>query len=84
MCIRDRFNSLTRDTSETFQQFATRLMSLFDLHLESRKIGNSYEKLFDLIIYDRIKSVLPSFLSRHIFDIRIGGRKSLDWTTCVG
>ena len=40
-------------------------MSLFDLYLESRKVGNSYEKLFDLIIYDRIKSVLFS-LSRHI------------------
>ena len=62
----EKFNSLARDASETFQQFATRLMSLFDLYLESRKVGNSYEKLFDLIIYDRIKSVLPPFLSRHI------------------
>ena len=52
----EKFNSLTRETSETFQQFATRLMSLFDLYLESRKVGNSYEKLFDLIIYDCIKS----------------------------
>jgi len=41
-------------------------MSLFDLYLESRKVGNSYEKHFDLIIYDRIKSVLPFSLSRHI------------------
>ena len=41
-------------------------MSLFELYLESRNVGNSYEKLFDLIIYDRIKSVLPFSLSRHI------------------
>ena len=57
----EKFNSLTRETSETFQQFATRLMSLFDLYLESRKVGSSYEKLFDLIIYDRIRSVFPFF-----------------------
>jgi len=62
----EKFNSLSRESSETFQQFATRLMSLFDLYLESRKIDKNYEKLFDLIIYDRIKSVLPPFLSRHV------------------
>jgi len=65
----EKFNSLTRETSETFQQFATRLMSLFDLYLESRKVGNSYEKLFDLIIYDRIKSALPFSLSRHVLTL---------------
>ena len=57
----EKFNSLSRESSETFQQFATRLMSLFDLYLESRKIDKNYEKLLDLIIYDRIKSVLPPF-----------------------
>ena len=35
----EKFNSMTRDASETFQQFATRLMSLFDFYLESRKVS---------------------------------------------
>ena len=65
----EKFNSMTRDASETFQQFATRLMSLFDFYLESRKVNGSYNKLFDLIIYDKIKSVLPPFLSRHVLTL---------------
>jgi len=49
-----KFNSLTQDKSETYTQFLTRLMSLFDNYLESRKIGQSYGKLTDLMVYDRI------------------------------
>jgi len=46
----EKFNSLTH---ETYSQFSTRLMSLFDYYAESRKIGQSYDKLVDLIVYDR-------------------------------
>ena len=49
----EKFNSLTQDKSETYSQFSTRLMSLFDYYAESRKIGQSYDKLVDLIVYDR-------------------------------
>ena len=40
-----QFNSMTRDASETFQQSATSLMSLFDFYLESRKVNGSYQTI---------------------------------------
>ena len=33
----EKFNSLTQYKSETYSQFSTRLMSLFDYYVESRK-----------------------------------------------
>jgi len=59
----EKFNSLTQDKSETYSQFSTRLMSLFDYYAESRKIGQSYDKLIDLIVYDSQKLFEPSFVS---------------------
>ena len=60
----EKFNSLTQDKSETYSQFSTRLMSLFDYYVESRKINQSYDKLIDLIVYDRVKSCFePSFVT---------------------
>jgi len=39
-------------------------MSLFEYYLDSRKIGQSYDKLTDLMVYDRVKSCPgPSFIS---------------------
>jgi len=44
----------------------TTLSSLFEYYVENRKVGNSYDKLMELIVYDRIKASLPTFLSRHV------------------
>jgi len=62
----EKFNSLIQDKSETYTQFSTRLMSLFEYYLESRKIGQSYDKLSDLMVYDRVKSCLSPALSRYV------------------
>jgi len=65
VCLK-KFNSLTKDKNKTYTQFSTRLMSLFDYYLESRKIGQSYEKLTDLMVYDRVISCLNPALSRYV------------------
>jgi len=65
----EKFNSLTQDKSETYSQFSTRLMSLFDYYAESRKIGQSYDKLIDLMVYDRVKSCLSPALSRYVLSL---------------
>jgi len=65
----EKFNSLTQDKSETYSQFSTRLMSLFDYYIESRKIGQSYDKLIDLMVYDRVKSCLSQALSRYVLSL---------------
>jgi len=65
----EKFYSLTQDKSETYTQFSTRLMSLFDCYLESRKIGQSYDKLTGLMVYDRVKSCLSPALSRYVLSL---------------
>ena len=65
----EKFNSLTQDKSETYSQFSTRLMSLFDYYVESRKVSQSYDKLIDLIVYDRVKSCLSPALSHYVLSL---------------
>ena len=61
----EKFNSLIQDKNETYNQFSTRLMSLFEYYLDSRKISQSYHKLTDLMVYDRESNKLfeSSFVS---------------------
>ena len=54
---------------DTYSQFLTRLMSLFEYYLDSRKIGQSYDKLTDLMVYDRVKSCLSPALSRYVLSL---------------
>jgi len=65
----EKFNSLNQDKSETYSQFSTRLMSLFEYYAESRKISQSYDKLVDLMVYDRVKSCLSPALSRYVLSL---------------
>ena len=65
----EKFDKLVHDRSETFSQFSTRLMSLCDYYAESRLIGQRYEKLVDLMIYDRIQRDLPFSLARHVLTL---------------
>ena len=62
----DKFQTISRDSNETYHQFANKLSSLFEYYVENRKVGNSYDKLMELMVYDRIKASLPPFLSRHV------------------
>ena len=73
----EKFNSLTQD-SETYTQFSTRLMSLFDYYPESRKIGQSYDKLIDLMMYDRVKICLSPALSRYVLSLEASHKEG--WT----
>ena len=64
-----KFSSLTHDKNETYIQFSTRLISLFEYYLDSIKIGQSYDKLTDLVVYDRVKSCLSPALSRYVLSL---------------
>ena len=44
-------------------------MLLFEYYVESRKIGYSYDKLVDLMLYDRIRSSLSPSLARHVLSL---------------
>ena len=62
----DKFQSVCRESTETYHQFANKLSSLFEYYVENRKVDSSYDKLMELIVYDRVKASLPPFLSRHV------------------
>ena len=62
----DKFQSVCRESTETYHQFANKLSALFEYYVDNRKVDKSYDKLMELIVYDRVKASLPSFLSRHV------------------
>ena len=65
----EKFNSETKSSNETYHQFGNRLTALFDYYVEARQVNNNYDRLAQLMIYDRIKSSLPPFLSRHVLSL---------------
>ena len=79
----DKFSAASKDSAETYQQFSLRLLALFEFYVQGRKIESNYEKLLELIIYDRVKSALPPYLARHVLALEAGhsdqwlGRKKL-------
>ena len=42
------------------------MTALFEHYVEARQVNDNYGRLAQLMIYDRIKSSLPPFLSRHV------------------
>ena len=63
------FNNAIKQHSETFTMFANRLKAFLLQYLESRKIGEDFEKLTDLLVCDRIKSTLKNGCLRYILGI---------------
>ena len=74
----DKFDSVVKKSSETFYQFGNRL-SLFDYYVESRQINRDYDKLVQLLIYDRIKSALPQFLAKHVLALEAAVSENGGW-----
>ena len=54
-----RFDDAAKRSDETYVLFAARLRNLLAYYLRSRKIGNDFDKLCDLIVSDRLKGALP-------------------------
>ena len=64
----ERFNTCRKDNDETYVAFASRLKSLLDYYLESRRVDN-FETLCELLICDRMKSVLPEGCLRYVLSM---------------
>jgi len=54
-------------------------MSLFEYYLDGRKIGQSYDKPTDLMVYHRVKSCLSPTLSRYVLSLEANHKEDLDW-----
>ena len=64
----DRFNSVSRQTNETFTLYGQRLKSTLAYYVESRK-AERFDLLIDLLVCDRIKSQLSDGALRHVLSI---------------
>jgi hypothetical protein len=74
----DEFNRCTRRSDETFKGYASRLSILLSYYLDSRKVKD-FESLVQLIVCDRIKSVLPEGALSHL--LRYEATLSDQWAT---
>jgi len=61
----DQFNHITKYQSETYKSFASRLTTLLKYYIDSRKVTD-IDSLLQLLVCDRIKSVLPEGALSHL------------------
>jgi hypothetical protein len=61
----EQFNSIVCQPQETYRSFVSRLTLMIDYYLFSRKV-TKFEELRDLLIFDRVKSVLSEGSLSHV------------------
>jgi len=64
----NKFNTMQKDCDETFNMFASRLQGLLQFYLESRNV-NTFVRLSELLICDRIKTTLSEACLRHVLSV---------------
>jgi len=64
----ERFNTCCKGSDETYVAFASKLKGLLDYYLESRRVDD-FARLCELLICDRIKSVLSESCLRYVLSI---------------
>ena len=71
----DEFNKMTRKYNETFKSYIYRLSTMLDYYLSSRKV-KSFDDLCNLLVCDRIKSVLSDGALGHVlrFESNLDGK----------
>ena len=75
---RDRFLTTERKSDETFTLFCSRLRSLFRYYLDSRNVGDNFDKLVSLMVADRLKTEMSASCLKHILAIETAG----EWLGC--
>ena len=65
----ERFNNESKKSEETYTLFSSRLKSLLEYYVASRKVNEDYNKLVELLVCDRIKASLPEGYLKHILSI---------------
>ena len=73
---REKFNTLRKDGNETYVMFLSRLRAVLDSYLESRSV-NSFEKVCELLLCDRIKNTLNENILKHV--LAVESAKEIGW-----
>src|SRR5688572_6692741 len=56
---RSKFIDAKKTAEETYTMFTARLKNLLNYYVRSRKVAKDYDKLFDLLVADKLKESLP-------------------------
>ena len=56
---RARFIDAKKTVDETYTMFSARLKNLLNYYVRSRRVERNFEKLFDLLVADKLKESLP-------------------------
>src|SRR6218665_4065114 len=56
---RSKFMDAKQTAEETYTMFTARLKNLLNYYVKSRQVNDDYERLFDLLISDKLKESLP-------------------------
>src|SRR6218665_2404513 len=56
---RSKFMDAKKTAEETYTMFTARLKNLLNYYMKSRQVNDDYERLFDLLISDKLKESLP-------------------------
>src|SRR5678815_242072 len=56
---RSKFIDAKKTVEETYTMFTARLKNLLNYYVKSRKVDKNFEKLFDLLVADKLKESLP-------------------------
>ena len=67
-CFLDKFNTLKRNTRETYVMFSSKLKGLLTQYLASRSVTD-YDGLQSLLLSDRIKAALPEHCLKHVLSV---------------
>ena len=62
----NKFQTLTKDSSETFILYGSKLMTLLNYYQDSRSIDKDFTKILELLVCDRVKAVLDDACLKHI------------------
>jgi len=69
-----RFNTTVKSDDETFVAYASRLQGLLSYYLDSRKVSK-FDELCELLVCDRLKSVLSENCLKYVLSIESGHDK---------
>jgi len=62
----NKFQTLTKDSSETFILYGSKLMTLLNYYLDNRSIDKDFTKILQLLVCDRVQAVLDDACLKHI------------------
>ena len=75
--FKGRFERAVRNSDETYTMYCTRLKNLLTYYCRSRNVDDNYEKLFSLLVADKIKTTLPESCLDHVLTV-----EGKSWLAC--